>query len=298
VQDVARWLNIMPPLLMELSHATFTNITEQGLWHVIYSLSPWFIRDEQEFTLKLFSKEERETYTVKYNPDALVRGDIEKRMKAHVQALTNGIRNIDEVRELEDLNPLPDGLGQEYRVQAQMTTLGEEPEESQPPPALPPMLPGQNDEEPDQEEEAQAGLRRQIAEAYVPALADPIERMMRIAYKSYQRIPQDREARSKWYEEFVPDHAIKYRGAIIPAMMALGGAMRAMLGRAVLTDAWEKFEMNFVIKATEQYKQTLCQDLGSLGDDVHHIATLDAQRLIDNFVAQATEPNRWDFSKN
>lgn len=139
VQDVSRWTNMPPPMLMELSRATFTNITEQGRWYIIYALNPWFKQYEQEFARKLFRPDERDRFFLRFVPEAFLRGDMEKRNAAHAQALQNGWRSIDEVRALEDLNPLPDELGAGYRVAVNTAPIespvasGEPADQSSPP---------------------------------------------------------------------------------------------------------------------------------------------------------------------
>ncbi len=53
---------------------------------------------------------------VKFNLDALVRSDLKSRWEVHQIAVGMGAKNIDEVRKLEDLQPLPNGQGEEYKT--------------------------------------------------------------------------------------------------------------------------------------------------------------------------------------
>ena len=53
--------------------------------------------------------------------DGLIRVDTEARYRIHRIAREIGLRNIDELREIEDLTPLPDGQGQSYAPLATTT---------------------------------------------------------------------------------------------------------------------------------------------------------------------------------
>lgn len=114
VTEVARMYNVPPHFLRDLERATFSNIEQQAIEFVVYSLRPWVVRFEQRLKVELLSPQDRVTHFVKFNVDGLLRGDIKTRFDAYQVAKQNGWMNADEIRELEDLNPLPRGTGQEY----------------------------------------------------------------------------------------------------------------------------------------------------------------------------------------
>lgn len=65
---------------------------------------------EQELTYKLFTtKELSENYYFKFNPDVILRGDIEKRYNAYKTGVQAGFITANEVRELEEKEPKPGG---------------------------------------------------------------------------------------------------------------------------------------------------------------------------------------------
>jgi len=113
--DMARIHGVPPHLIGDLEKATFSNIEEQGIEAVIYSFRPWAVRWEQALNAKIFSEEEQDRYYIKIELDGLLRGNIESRYKAYSIGLQQGFLNADEVREKEDMNPLPDGQGKVYR---------------------------------------------------------------------------------------------------------------------------------------------------------------------------------------
>jgi HK97 family phage portal protein len=88
---------------------TYANIEQDSIQFVQFTLRPYLVRLERAIT-KLMP----ERVYVRFNADALIRTDITARYRAHTESLTAGWRNVDEVREIEDLPPLPNGAGQNY----------------------------------------------------------------------------------------------------------------------------------------------------------------------------------------
>jgi phage portal protein BeeE len=77
--------------------------------------------------IELLSSQDRVTHFVKFNVDGLLRGDIQTRYAAYQTAKQNGWMNADEIRELEDLNPIPSGHGQDYWQPANIGVVGQLP---------------------------------------------------------------------------------------------------------------------------------------------------------------------------
>jgi HK97 family phage portal protein len=119
--EMARIHGVPPHLIADLEHATFSNIEEQSIEAVVYLFRPWAIRWEQAINAKLFTSEERRRYYSRYEIDGLLRGNIESRYKAYGIGLQQGFLNRDEVREKEDMNPIPDGKGKQYFVPLNLT---------------------------------------------------------------------------------------------------------------------------------------------------------------------------------
>lgn len=114
VVEVARWMNLPPHILRDLVRATFSNIEQQSLELVIYSLLPLATQIEQAMNIRLFDDEERRTHYIKFELKGLLRGDLEARTKFYTAMLDRGVFNADTVLELEDMNPQPNGLGRVY----------------------------------------------------------------------------------------------------------------------------------------------------------------------------------------
>jgi len=127
VVEVARLFNLPPHFLRDLERATFSNIEQQGIEFVVYTLRPWLVRFEQRLKLELLSPQDRVAHFIKFNVDGLLRGDIKTRYEAYQIAKQNGWINTDEIRELEDMNPLPGGEGQDYWQPMNLGVVGADP---------------------------------------------------------------------------------------------------------------------------------------------------------------------------
>ena len=109
VQDAARIYNIPPHMIQELSKATFSNIEHQAIQFVTHSVRPWLVRWEQELNRKLLSTRDRETHFFEFLVDGLLRGDVETRFKSYALGRQWGWLSTNDVRRLENMNPVPDG---------------------------------------------------------------------------------------------------------------------------------------------------------------------------------------------
>lgn len=119
VLDIARWFRVPPHLLYDLSRATFSNIEFQALDYVVHTLLPWARRIERQTDVKLFGRQQRGVFYSRMNFAGMLRGDIASRFAAYAQARQNGWMSANDIRELEDQNPVAGG--DEYLVQVNMT---------------------------------------------------------------------------------------------------------------------------------------------------------------------------------
>lgn len=132
VDDIARWFGLPPHKLQSMEKATFSNIEHQSIEVVGDALQPWATRLEQEANRKLFRQRASEFYT-KINLNSLLRGDVKARAEFYREMWNLGVLSVNEIREYEDLNPIPNG--EKRFVQLNMTTLDKAGEEPVAPPA-------------------------------------------------------------------------------------------------------------------------------------------------------------------
>jgi len=108
-------------------NSTNNNIEHQGLEFVEYTLRPWLVRWEQAINMRLLSADERQEYFVEHLVDGLLRGDQKSRYAAYHIARLDGWMNADDIRERENMNPLPDDQGLPYWQPANMLNAGADP---------------------------------------------------------------------------------------------------------------------------------------------------------------------------
>lgn len=163
VEEWARWLNMPPHKLREMTHATFSNIEHQNIEWVVDTVRPWLVRFEQEFNRKLFRKQA--TFYTKHSVEGLLRGDLASRYAAYAIARNWGWMSANDVLELEDRNPLPGKTGDMYLVPLNMQPAEKAGEDKPvPPPAAPPAAEPDGPAEPDDPPPVAARLARAAAE--------------------------------------------------------------------------------------------------------------------------------------
>jgi len=125
--EIASLFRVPPHMIGDLERATFSNIEQQSIEFVTYSIRPWLVRIEQSITRDLLLPSERQIYIPRFNAEGLLRGDFKSRMEGFAIAKVNGIFNSDEIRDLEDRGPIPNGAGQVYLQPLNMTAVGSAP---------------------------------------------------------------------------------------------------------------------------------------------------------------------------
>lgn len=124
INEIARIFRVPPHMVGDLEKSSFSNIEQQSLEFVKYTLDPWVVRWEQSIQRTLLTPEEKKTYFVKFNVEGLLRGDYQSRMSGYATARQNGWMSANDIRELENLDRIPaeDG-GDLYLVNGNMLPL-------------------------------------------------------------------------------------------------------------------------------------------------------------------------------
>jgi HK97 family phage portal protein len=130
LSEIARWFNVPNHMLRDLSRATFSNIEHSSLEFKTYTMRPVAVRWIQEIKRKLFRKEERRKYDVAFDFNELLVADMLTRFRVYQIALLNGIYNLDECRNDEGKNAIPNGLGQTHRIPANTIPVDAPPDET------------------------------------------------------------------------------------------------------------------------------------------------------------------------
>ncbi|MBQ2070993.1 MAG: phage portal protein [Oscillospiraceae bacterium] len=124
INEIARIFRVPPHMVGDLEKSSFSNIEQQSLEFVKYTLDPWVVRWEQSIMRRLLSPEEKRTYYVKFNLEGLLRGDYQSRMNGYAIGRQNGWMSANDIRELENLDRIPAEEGGDlYLINGNMLPL-------------------------------------------------------------------------------------------------------------------------------------------------------------------------------
>ena len=116
INEIARIFRVPPHMVGDLEKSSFSNIEQQSLEFVKYTLDPWVVRWEQSLQQSLILPSEKSAVFIRFNLDGLMRGDYQSRMQGYSVGIQNGFYSVNDVRGLEDLNLLPDSEGGNIHV--------------------------------------------------------------------------------------------------------------------------------------------------------------------------------------
>lgn len=119
---ICRLWNMPPHRAGILDKATFSNIEQQSIEFVVYTLAPWIEGIEQASERDLLVGDDQKQYFVEFNVAGLLRGDLAARYTAFAQARQWGWLSVNEIRALDNRNPIPNG--DEYLRPMNMTPAG------------------------------------------------------------------------------------------------------------------------------------------------------------------------------
>lgn len=107
INEIARIFRVPPHMVGDLEKSSFSNIEQQSMEFVKYTLDPWVIRWEQSLQRALLNHMEKEKYFFKFNLEGLLRGDYQSRMNGYAIGRQNGWMSANDIRELENLDRIP-----------------------------------------------------------------------------------------------------------------------------------------------------------------------------------------------
>lgn len=107
VEEICRIYRVPPHMIADLEHATFSNIEHQSIDFAVHCIRPWLVRIEQSVNRALFSEKEKGRFYCQFNLDGLMRGSYKERMEGYSIARQNGWMTANDIRNLENQNPIP-----------------------------------------------------------------------------------------------------------------------------------------------------------------------------------------------
>ena len=111
VSEICRIYRVPPHLVGDLEHATFSNIENQSISFAVHTIRPWLVRIEQAMNRALFPDKEKGVFYVRFNMDGLMRGAYKERMEGYAIGRQNGWLSTNDIRELENMNPVSEDEG-------------------------------------------------------------------------------------------------------------------------------------------------------------------------------------------
>jgi HK97 family phage portal protein len=107
LEEIARYFGVQLHMIQNLDRATNNNIEQQSIEFKTYAIQPWAVRWEQEIYRSLLTPEmQDQNYYAKYNMNSLMRGDYKTRMEGYRTGVQMGLYSLNDVRRLEDMNPI------------------------------------------------------------------------------------------------------------------------------------------------------------------------------------------------
>ena len=121
-REICALYGVPPQMVGDLDKAIKSNVEQQGIEFLQYTLSPLLKRWIQECRRKLlpFSGKANRRYTISFDVSDLLRPDASTRQAYYQSGIQNGYLVQNEVREMEDLNPYEGDLGWEPAIQLNM----------------------------------------------------------------------------------------------------------------------------------------------------------------------------------
>lgn len=111
IEEICRIFRVPPHLVASLDRATFSNIEHQSISFIDNTIVPWVSRIEQSLQKALFGETEKRNLCIKFNLNGRLRGDAAARAAFYQTMRQNGIMSANDIRELEELNLIPEELG-------------------------------------------------------------------------------------------------------------------------------------------------------------------------------------------
>lgn len=244
VADIARAFRVPPHMVGDLDRATFSNIEQQSIEFVTYTLAPWLERWEHAVMHKLLGEDERPVFFPAFDTRALLRGDTLSRYQSYAVARQWGWMSANDVRDAEHQNPIEGG--DQYLVPLNMIPAGE-PRPTPAPKAGAPAATSPGSRAGHAARSVEARMR--LADSYRGVIQDAAERIVRrevadVGRQAERMLPRHDSATFRmWMEQFYRDHPDFAARQMQPAIAGLAQAIQAEAADEVGADAGMTPEM-------------------------------------------------------
>lgn len=235
VTDIARIFRVPPHMIGDLSRSTFSNIEQQSIEFVTHTIRPWLVRWEQSLSKALLSARDIEAgYYIEFQVDGLLRGDITSRYNAYAIGKNNGWFSANDIRELENMNPLPGEQGDIYVVPLNMVPAQTLVQQMNAPAPVAPAVPRSAVDSIEQRSAKNASLkagasaRRNLQKHYHPLFEDGARRIitrevdrLRVGIHKIMATRDNEDLRG-FINDFYDGYAANATGVMMPIIMTYG----------------------------------------------------------------------------
>lgn len=259
--EIAGFYRVPPHMIGDLERATFSNIEHQSLEFVQHTLRPWLVRWEQAILTQLFTPLERRAYFAEFLVDGLLRGDLKSRYEAYAIARSNGWMSADDIRETENMNPLPDGKGEIYLVPLNMVPVDAVMNPTEPVPQE--SGSHKHHEHRSEERDVRAvANRNRISKSWLPAYRDAYDRIIRrekndvsrLVEKNLRTVADFVSEIEKFYSGKFKDYVLKTLRPVVNGLAEQISAVAAEeLGGSPSQEELEKFYNEYLDSMAERH---------------------------------------------
>ncbi len=268
IEEIARIYRVPLHLLQELSRSTFSNIEHQSLDFVVHTLRPWLVRWEQAIQTQLLTPGERKKYFAEFLVDGLLRGDNKSRFEAYAIGKNNGWLSANDIRKLENMNPIPEAEGGDlYLVPLNMAPASfvmTEPSEPKSEPSDEPKEPVSTNRATPQRLQAEKRSvtgRNRIVEAWKGTYKDAYSRIVRREKNDLKRLLERKRNAMEFgalLDEFYSGKFRDYIQRVLkPMVFGLGDQVQAAafaeLGEDPKPEELQRFYTNYLDGMVNRY---------------------------------------------
>ncbi len=259
VEEVARIFNIPPSMIGELSKATFSNVTEQSINFVRFTMLPWFFRWEQGMDKKLLGPNERQSLFIKFVVEALLRGTPKERGDFYNSMFQVGAFSPNDIRDKEDMNPIEGGDQYFKPLNFESLTAPTEDDEGTAGAVSPE----------DNSRRLQMPMKDRLRQAFLPSFQDLVVRLIRAERREMLKQegkPGFGSWRTTYYETKLTELVKKQSTSYLRTYMEA-------IASAALEECNQPVEINAVLSReidtlSEGFVRRYCEDAVYLGGDL------------------------------
>lgn len=268
VEEIARRFNVPPSMIQDNSRSTFSNVEQQALNFLQYTIRPWLIRWEQELTRKLFSDPR---VFAEHRVEGLLRADFNARMAGYATGRQWGWLSANDIRRLENLNAI--GGGDDYLTPLNMGSAGGEAGNEAGNDAG-------SDAEPEPDADAEPPSRSRhdrIAAAHEALMTEGLVRIYKRERDRLMRASKRPDFAGKtslftnWLQGFYDEQEQIVRGTLIPCVDAFASSVNCELYEDELGQWTADAARQHVAESKQQILASIEREGGLVTDEVRGI---------------------------